>query len=212
MLGMKTGRGAKEFVAKHGASALPYLDEAWARDSFGRVDVVVTWGYMLGPYGRRLSPDDSLALMARLLRAARAEPLAFAWAADVAVVLEAVPLLDSITATNGSQIVRRRAANVSAKLRRGRDALEPVQLLDRLNHWLPVLCGNAAGPKRTACDSLTGLSNTARSHLRAKRTRDGKDAIDTLIRAAEAASTQGSLDETEGALLIGTAQYVSGRL
>lgn len=212
LLGMKTSRRAKEFVAKQGGAALPYLDQAWARDSFARPDVMTTWGYMLGPYGRALSPADSLVLMARLVRGAREQPLGFAWAVGIATAFETVPVLDVIAATNAHAIVRRRAADVSATLRRGRDAVGPTELVRRLNLWLKAVCQNPAGARPRACDSLTDLSAEVLNQLRADRTQTGAAALDTLIRVADAAPGAGGLDEPERTLVVGTGRYIRSRL
>jgi len=211
LLGMRTSRKAKEFVARQGASSLPYLDEAWEREPRGRHDVVITWGYMLGPYGGLLGRRDTLGLIIRLLRSAREEPDGFAWAADIARLAETVPLVERIARSAGHEIVRRHAATVAVRLRAWRDSLSTTEFARRFDVWVSALCVGDGAAKSATCEPLVAVSADAINKVRTAGVRGAEPALDALVQVADHAFAQGSLDDTERALVVENAKYLKTR-
>jgi hypothetical protein len=211
LVGIQTGRGPTEFVAKRGGAAIPYLDEAWARDSLDRGAVVRTWGYMVGPFASKLARGDSLAVMARLLRAAREQPQSFTWAADIAGLAEAVPLLDRIAQSKTHEIIRRHAAAVSLRLSALRDSLPATELARRFEVWVSAACEPTGIAARSRCETLTSLAREVRDRVRTMGVRGARGTLDSLVHEGRRAFAGGALSEVEDALIAGNAEYLKTR-
>src|SRR5258705_3530703 len=95
LLGIQMSRKAQEFVAEQGAVALPFLDEAW-RDENARPPVALTWAYMLTTYSARLSRNDRLEIIRRVLDAHSIDTHSFLFAVDHAQLVIAIPLIERV--------------------------------------------------------------------------------------------------------------------
>lgn len=211
LLGIQTGRGPAEFVAQRGAEAIPYLDEAWVRDTLGRFSVVRTWGRMLGPYGHVLGRSDSIAVMVRLLRAAREQPQGFTRAAEIAQLVETLPLVERIAGAPGHDIVRRRAEQVATQLRALRDSLPAPDLARRLAIWVVAVCDASRSAGGGACGKLRTLSGDAANMIRTVGVRGADAALQALAEEGDRAFREGILDAAARELIVATAEYLKTR-
>ncbi|NIR44407.1 MAG: hypothetical protein GWN99_00600 [Gemmatimonadetes bacterium] len=214
LLGIETSRRVQEFVASHGSESLPYLDEAWQKGRRNlRHAVMDTWAVMLSSHPDRLSRDERLEIMHRLLDAASEHPLAFAWAADIADLVVAMPVLERIAANEQFEIVSRRAQRVLTELQPRRRAQTRQAIGVELSDWLAAICRDTrSGPRQETCESVDGHLARARRLVKAGDGHAAARALRTFADRVSSAREAGVLTDFEAALLTGNATYLAERL
>jgi hypothetical protein len=211
LLGIATSTRARQFVAAQGTAGLPHLDAAWGIGAGMHGAVAQTWALMIGTYADRLTREDVIGVRRRVFTALNVRPLAFAWAAQLAPLPEAVSLLDVLAASGENETVRTRATRAAAVLRPQRDALPRRSTLGALDQWLDAFCVAPAGLRLGACQSLDNLLNDAISHVDAGRAEAAGNTLRALATRAEQAVAEGASTESEGRLLAENARYLAER-
>jgi hypothetical protein len=191
LVGINTSRNAQEFVAAQGGMALVPLDEAW-QDENSREAVGETWALMIVSFAGRLTADERLQVIRRILSARGADAQAFTNAVDDAALGAAVPVVEDVAATDPSSIVRTVAAGVASRLRDQRAALTPSAQVDRLKEALSALCLGASGPRSSACTSLSSKLSDAQSQLAANQESAARDALLAFANEVDGGFQQGS--------------------
>jgi len=154
LLGIQMSRKAQEFVAEQGAASLPFLDEAW-RDENARPPVAITWAYMLTTYSARLSRNDRLEVVRRVLEAHAIDTQSFLFAVDQARLVIAIPLIEHVATADDIDIVRDDARRSATRLKSTRDSMPAAALVSQLSEALDALCLSARAERAAACASLS---------------------------------------------------------
>jgi len=200
LLGVQMSREAQEFVAEQGATVLPFLDEAW-RNPNARASVAVTWAYMLTTYSARLSRNDRLEVVRRVLEAHAIDTQSFLFAVDDAQLVIAIPLIEHVATRGEIDIVRDDARRSATRLKATRDSMSPAALLSQLSEALDALCLSACAERATACASL---STTLRG--------SSADSLVTFARRVDSGFLRRVWSDDERRVLSISARYVATRL
>jgi hypothetical protein len=211
LLGITTSKRAMQFVASQGAASLPHLDDAWALGAGMQGAVAQTWALMLGSYADRFTRDELVAVRRRIFGVLSTRPLAFAWAAQLAPIPEAVSLLDVLAESDANDIVRGRATAAAAVVRSKRDALSRRAILGTLDLWLDAFCVAPQGARLGACQSLDNLLADATKHVDGGGTEAAANTLRAFADRADEAFAEGALSEAERRLLAETARYLAER-
>jgi hypothetical protein len=159
-LGLQTSVDAKHFVGDFGASALPYLDSAWALSPTARPAIVGTWGYMLRP-GSSLGADSRATVQSHLLAPDDTFHIEPALAAQQYQLVALLPLIDSLrrvaTDPSDSAIL----ASASAELTPLYNARPPSALMGDLTDWINGMCAHPTLLQLGYCTSIKTLQITA---------------------------------------------------
>lgn len=209
ILGTEMNRRVRDFVARQGSAALPYLDEAWNSPSSNHYFLVLTWALMLGQYKDRLSLPDQRSVLQRILSA---DSLDFVDAAVRVPMPEATPLVEAIANASGEQVLRASANQALISLRPMRDALSPAALAPKVADVLAALCLGAQGARATACTSLTNSLNSASANLTANQPGPARDTLQAVAARVDEGFQQGVWSDAERRLLGGNATYLTGRI
>lgn len=210
-LGISVNRAAQDFVASQGAAALPDLDVAWQDESM-RPMVTITWARMLLNNVGHLSNADRLSVIQKLLNAGTEEHLAFAWAADIASLTIAIPVLDNMTAADVSDIVQAQSRTVSSRLTPIRGAMSFAVQLGQLGDALNALCLGASGARSSACTSLSANLSNTQSQLAANQESAARDALLAFATEVDAGVQQGIWTADEQRILGGNSRYTVSRM
>ena len=200
LLGIQMSRKAQEFVAEQGAAALPFLDEGW-RDENARMAVAQTWAYMLTTYSARLSRNDRLQVIRRVLEAHTFDTQAFTNAAELAELVVAIPLIEHVAAADEIDIVRDGAHRAATRLKARRDAMTPPALMNQLTETFDALCLSTRVQRAGDCASLSLTVRGASG-----------DSLRAVARRVDSGFLRRVWSDDERRVLAGSARYIAARL
>jgi hypothetical protein len=210
LLGIQTGSDAKRFVASYGATSLPFLEEAWQRSAYGRNDVLITLGMMLGQYPDKLTDDAAATARSMILRGwTENQQDGVVWAALRGPLPDLAPLVDDLAASKPDDgfLVRARP-----RLDSMRDRTATPDLARELGGWLAAICAQANDARVGACESLQNLLTDARKQITAGRTTPAVNTLRAFVKRANQARIAGVLTDAEHRLLVGNGAYLIDRL
>ena len=212
-LGVQVNRNAKRFVASHGGTSIPLLDSNLLRFP-DTVAVATTWGLMLGEFSDRLTENERIQVLARIIGLTDSDQtLALAWAAAIGQLPVMIPVLELIVENKPSDILLRRTNEVLDLLQPLRNRLSPIENHQELADGLEAVCSDVSTEsKRGACESMRNLLRDAGAHLAAGRVRATKNVLDAFVQRADQALLPGAISEVEHALLAGNARFLVERL
>jgi hypothetical protein len=198
-LGVQVNQQSKRFLAEHGSTSLPFLEEAWINDTDARQGILVTWALMVGEFRNNISDSERIELLGRILNAADSQPIGFVTAALTAPLPAARPVVQLMEQTSPFQVVRGYATEALPTLHSIVDALPAISLHAALSESAQGICVNASGPRAVACDTFIGLL--------------GQDFTGAELQKFQAfvdsAFAGGTLTEFEHALLNGNAEMLA---
>jgi hypothetical protein len=211
LVGINTSRAAQEFLAAQGGTAVAPLDEAW-QDENSREAVGETWALMLVNFADRLTSNQRLQVIRRILSARGVDAQAFTNATDDAGLVSAIGVVEDVASTDVSSIVRTVAAGVATRLRDQRSGLTSSAQLDRLADGLNALCLGAVGPRATACAALSTSLADAQTRLDANQESAARDALVAFTAQVDTGFQQGIWTADEQRILGASSRYTASRL
>jgi hypothetical protein len=167
---------------------------------------------MLGEHAARLSSSARTSVRASLLATAAIDPLAFAHGAEYGRLIEATPVLADLAAQATEDLNRSILAGAAATLTTMRAQAPIKQVLDGLTESLAALCLGARAERLQTCQSMVKTARLVFDHIRDARPALARQALRTLAAAATEAMRRGTITQTEGTMIAGTATYLVTRI
>ena len=212
LLGLQTSRAAQQFVASQGDTAVSLLAQAERADSSNARVATETRGLMLGEYAAKLSPAARSAVRASLLAAAATDAVTFALAVESARLVEATPVLVALADQATTDLDRAILTQAASKLATLRDQATTDQVLAGLTESVSALCVGAKSARLEKCQAMVKTARLVFDHLRDARPALARQALRTLAAAANDAMRRGTITQTEGTMIAGTATYLVTRI
>jgi hypothetical protein len=211
LVGINVSRNAQEFVASQGGVSLGPLDEAWQNEN-SRQAVGETWALMIVSYGDRLSPEQRLQVIRRILTARTVDAQAFTNAVDDAALSSALPVVEDVAENDPVAVVRTIAAGAGTRLRSQRLALTPAAQVSAVQDALNALCLGATGSRGSACAALSSSLDAVQDQLMSNQESAARDALTGFAVQVDAGLQQGIWTADEHRILSGTSRYTISRL
>jgi hypothetical protein len=209
--GLNVNSASQRFVASQGDAALPFLVEAERLDTVQRSSVTITRAYMLGEFGSRLSAEGRTAMLAAILGAALADPITFAQAAQLGGIVTAAPLVQLVVDTEPAGLAKTMLSDALDSLLAIRSRTPVASIASNIALTLDALCRGAQGGRLGACQAMRNELDNATKQIAEQRSIPARNALNALSTRAADAVRQGAFESWEGALVSGTAVYLTGR-
>ena len=171
-LGLQISGKAEDFVVAQGATAIPFLEEAWGAAAFRRPTILSVVTRIQD--GGSLSSEES----ARVLKIQlEADGSTWAITPEVQAHPEFTALVQAVADTGSIAFSRQTAAAVVPSLQAAVAAAGPVTLWAREGAILSVFC---QGRSEGHCTAAQNLWSTVSGHLAASRWRPALNTIDAF--------------------------------